>query len=100
MGTPKLPKRRYPSTPQSVVCRASNVDLKEHSCNLTFGGKTITLKGRNAHALFATLNEAAVPSEGAAGSIFLSLSHLSCTIDPTELQDGGGADCKFEPGTS
>jgi hypothetical protein len=99
-GNPKAAQKKISVDAQSVVCRASNVDLTEHSCNLTFGGKTIMLKGRNAHELFATLNEAAVPSEGAAGSIFLSLSHLSCTIDPTELQDGGGADCKFEPGTS
>jgi hypothetical protein len=85
---------------QSVVCRASNVDLTSRSCDLTFGSKTINLKGRKAHELFATLNESGVPSEGAAGSIFESLFHLVCKIDPKQLRAGGGADCKFDTGAS
>ena len=47
-----------------------------------------------------TLALAGVPSDGAAGSIFESLSKLSCTLDPKAIKDkaGGGADCSFEPG--
>ena len=85
----------------SVVCRASDVDITLHSCNFTFGQKTAALKGRAAHELFATLVEVGVPSEGAAGSIYESLSHLICTIDPNEVKQrgGGGADCTFNPGS-
>jgi hypothetical protein len=84
----------------SVVCRAGDVDITLHSCTLTFGKKTAALKGREAHELFATVAEAGVPSEGAAGSIYESLSQLVCTIDPNEIKQrgGGGADCTFKPG--
>jgi hypothetical protein len=84
----------------AVVCRASDVDITLHSCTLTFGKKTAALKGREAHELFATVAEAGVPSKGAAGSIYESLSQLVCTIDPNEVKQraGGGADCQFKPG--
>lgn len=84
----------------SVVCRASDVDITLHSCTLKFGSRTSTLKGREAHELFATLKEADVPSEGAAGSIYESLSQLVCTIDPNVVKQrgGGDADCTFTPG--
>lgn len=99
-GNPKAARQNISVEAQSVVCRASNVDLTSHSCDLTFGSRTLTLKGRKAHELFATLNEAAVPPEGAAGSIFEALSHLTCTIEPSQLQAGGGANCKFDAGAS
>ena len=99
-GNPKAAAKNISVEAQSVVCRASNIDLTSHSCDLTFGIRMINLRGRNAHELFATLNEAGVPSEGASGSIFESLSHLVCTIDPKQLQAGGGADCKFDTGAS
>jgi hypothetical protein len=85
----------------AVVCRASNVDITFHSCDLVFGEKKGALKGRAAHELFATLAEAGVPSEGAAGSKYKSLSQLRCTIDPNEVKQkgGGGADCTFDPGS-
>lgn len=84
----------------AVVCRTSDVDITEHSCTLTFGKKTAALKGRRAHELFATLAEVGVASGGAAGSIYESLSHLVCTIDPNAVKQrgGGGADCAFTPG--
>jgi hypothetical protein len=84
----------------NVVCRASDVDITFHSCDLAFGKKMASLKGRNAHELFATLKEVDVASEGAAGTIFESLSQLACTIDPNEVKqkDGGGAECTFNPG--
>jgi hypothetical protein len=83
-----------------VVCRASNVDISAHSCQLTFGGATHNLAGRAAHELYATLIEAGVPSDGAAGSAFEGVTLLDCTVDPNEVKQkaGGGADCTFTPG--
>jgi hypothetical protein len=88
-------------TADKIVCRTSNVDITARSCELTFKGSTRTLKGREANEIFATEVMAGVPSDGAAGSIFESLSKLSCTLDPKALKDkaGAGADCSFEPGS-
>ena len=84
----------------SVSCRSSNVDISEHDCTLKFGAASLTLNGRAAHELFATLIENGVPSDGAAGSIYEAVSHLSCTIDPAEVKQrgGGGADCSYDAG--
>jgi hypothetical protein len=83
-----------------VVCRASNVDISAHSCQLTFGATTHNLTGRAAHELYATLIESGVPSDGAAGSVFEGVTLLDCTVDPNEVKQkaGGGADCTFTPG--
>jgi hypothetical protein len=87
-------------TADKIVCRTSNVDITARSCELTFKGNKRTVKGREANENFATLALAGVPPDGAAGSIFESLSKLSCTLDPKAIKDkaGGGADCSFEPG--
>jgi len=84
----------------AVVCRVSNVDLTARSCDLTFGAAKSTLTGRKANELNAMAVVAGVPSDGAAGSIFESLAHLACTIDPNEIKqrDGGGASCTFANG--
>jgi len=84
----------------AVVCRASNVDITSRSCKLTFGAASARLTGREAHKLYATIAEAGIPPEGAAGSAFESLAHLVCTIDPPAIAQraGGGADCSFDPG--
>lgn len=84
----------------AVVCKASNVDITARTCDLAFGKKKLTIKGRAGHEIFATIAEAGVASEGAAGSIYESLSHLRCVIDPRQVFDkaGAGADCKFTPG--
>lgn len=102
-GTSKvafLKGQKITVTADSLICRASDVDLTEHACDLVFGTKTAQLHGRKAHELYATLVEIGVPSDGAAGTIFEALSKLSCTIDPNEIasKDGGGADCQFAPG--
>jgi hypothetical protein len=83
----------------SVVCRASNVDISAHSCELAFGSRKITRTGRAAHELYATLIEAGVSPEGAAGSMIAGISKLVCTIEPNTVKarGGGGADCKFAP---
>lgn len=92
--------QKIPVKADKVTCRASNVDISAHSCQLTFGGATHSLVGRAAHELYATLIESSVPSDGAAGSLFESLTLLSCTIDPNEVKQkaGGGADCTFTAG--
>jgi hypothetical protein len=87
----------------SIVCKAGNVDITARSCKLTFaGGASTELSGRRAHELYATIAEVGVPGDGAAGSMFESLSHLVCTIDPNVIlqKAGGGADCTFDPGAS
>ncbi len=87
-------------TSDKIDCRASNVDILEHSCTLTFGTMPRTISGREAHELYATLIEAGVRPDGAAGTIHETLSGLMCTIDPNAIKqkDGSGADCKFEAG--
>jgi hypothetical protein len=84
----------------AIVCRVGNVDITSRACTLTFGTKKVELRGRKAHELFTTLAEAGVLPDGAAGTIYESLAHLSCTIDPNEIKEkaGGGAACKFDPG--
>jgi len=84
----------------SVVCRVSNVDITQRSCELTFGSRKRTLTGREANEVGATAATAGVPSEGAAGSSIESISKLRCTIDANEIMQkaGGGANCNFETG--
>jgi hypothetical protein len=86
-------------TADSVICRASNVDISSRGCTLTLGTTTVTVKGRLANELFATIAEAGVNAQGAAGTIFIGLTHLSCTIDPHAIRrsDGSGASCSYQP---
>jgi hypothetical protein len=83
-----------------IVCRVSNVDISARSCELTFRGKKQIVSGRRASEIFATEALAGVVSDGAAGSVFESLSNLSCTLDPKAIKqkDGSGANCSFDPG--
>lgn len=92
--------RKIVLTADKIVCRTSNVDITARSCELTFKTGKRSLKGREANEIYATEIMAGVPSDGAAGSIFESLSKLSCTLDPKVIKEnaGGGADCSFEPG--
>jgi hypothetical protein len=85
---------------EAIVCRAGNVDITTFRCDLTFGAKKVSLQGRHAHELYATILEAGVPGEGAAGTIYAALQNLSCTIDPPTIEQnsGAGADCTFDPG--
>jgi hypothetical protein len=86
-------------TARKLTCRASNVDLTAHSCEISFDGKTVMLSGRRAHELYATLAEIGVPADGAAGSTFEAVSNLKCTIDPNQVKQksGGGAHCDYAP---
>lgn len=92
--------RKIVLTADKIVCRTSNVDITARSCELTFKTVKRGLKGREANEIYATEIMAGVPSDGAAGSVFESLSKLSCTLDPKVIKEnaGGGADCSFEPG--
>ncbi len=94
-----LPNKRITGAAGAVTCRASNVDITHHSCDLTFRAKKVATRGRKAHELYATLAEVGVPPDGAAGSIFEAVSNLDCTIDPAEVKQkaGGGAHCTFDP---
>ncbi|WP_407166802.1 hypothetical protein [Bradyrhizobium sp. ORS 111] len=87
-------------TADKIACRASNVDITSRSCELTFGPRTRSIKGRAANEIFATEALAGVPSDGAAGTIYESLTKLSCALDPKVIKQngGGGADCTFQPG--
>jgi hypothetical protein len=85
-----------------ATCRAGDVDLKAFNCALTYGTGTINLKGRQAAELYATLAEAGIPSDGAAGTIYESAKSISCNLNLTELGgpgtgDGGGAGCTYQP---
>jgi hypothetical protein len=84
----------------AVDCRIGNVDIADKACTLTFGPKAVTVKGRDAQALYATLVEAGIAPSGAAGSFHASLTNLACAIDPAEVRQkaGGGARCTFSPG--
>ena len=86
-------------TARRLNCRASNIDIKAHSCDLTFGKHEVSLTGRSAHELFATLAEIGIAPDGAAGSIIRAVSNLECTIDPNEVtkNSGGGAHCQYGP---
>lgn len=81
----------------AIDCRAGNVDIASHVCDLTFGPKKSTLSGRKAHELYATLIESGVAPDGAAGATHASVTALDCTVSPDEVQSkaGGGARCSF-----
>jgi hypothetical protein len=97
---------RYPAAhtidivADQIVCKAGDVDISARSCALTFGARTVDITGRRANELYATMIEAGVPSDGAAGTIYESLKMLNCTIDPNEIRQntGGGASCTFTAG--
>ena len=80
-----------------IVCRTGNVDITARSCEITFAGEKISFRGREANELYATEVMAGVPSDGAAGSSFESVTKLSCTLDPAAIKDkSGGAECTYE----
>jgi hypothetical protein len=85
---------------ESIDCKVSNVDITERSCAVAFAASNREIKGREAHELYATLVESGVASDGAAGTIHETISHLLCTIDPNAIKqkDGSGAECKFDTG--
>jgi hypothetical protein len=97
LAFPWPPNQKIFVNADKVMCRASNVDISAHSCELTFGTRTRALSGHTAHELYATLIESGVPLEGAAGSLLEGVTQLACTIDVAAVKQkgGGGADCTF-----
>jgi len=91
-----------PVKASSVDCKASNVDISARSCTLVLDATTVTLKGRLANELFATLVEFGLSAEGAAGSISVGLTQLSCSIGPQLIRQrsGAGANCTYTPRSS
>lgn len=94
------PNRKITVIADSIVCRASTVDITSRNCELAFGAGKRSLRAREANEMFGTLAAAGVASDGAAGSIIESVAKLTCTIDPNEIRQkaGGGAQCAFEKG--
>lgn len=94
-------RKKIVVTADKIVCRTGNVDITVRTCAISFGKKLKTVNGSTANEIFATEALAGVPSDGAAGSVFESLSKLSCTIDPDAIRrkDGSGAECSFGPGS-
>jgi len=84
----------------AVQCGAGDVDITSYHCELTFGGATRSFTARAAHELLATLGEAGVQGDGAAGTIYFGVTNLSCTLVPTDISEngGGGASCTFTTG--
>ena len=59
----------------SVACRQSDVDISHHDCTLKFGAATRDAeRPRSRTSSYATLIENGVPSDGAAGSSYESVS--------------------------
>ena len=65
----------------AVICHAGDVDIASFGCELTFGTTKVELTGRKANELFATIGEAGVSPDGAAGTIYEGLHALSRVID-------------------
>jgi len=86
-------------TAPAIDCGASDVDITHYHCMLTFNGSTVQLTGAAAQNLYATLIEAGVPSDGAAGTIHEAVTGLSCTVNVGQVKAlaGGGATCHFTP---
>ncbi|MEG6507836.1 hypothetical protein V6C03_02530 [Methyloligella sp. 2.7D] len=80
-----------------VRCHTSNVDLTVHGCELSFGKNTVTLNGRAAHELLATLAEEGVEPDPGAGNIWYGISKLACSVDVDQVKEkaGGGVRCTF-----
>jgi hypothetical protein len=93
-------KNKITVTADSIVCKASNVDITARSCELTFKSLKRNVTGRDANEVNGTLAIAGAKSEGAAGSVIESIKNLECTIDPVQIEErsGGGATCTFEAG--
>ena len=93
-----LRSRKVVINANEVRCRAGDVDITNFNCQLKFGGTTKVLSGRAANELLATLGEAGVHGDGAAGTIYYSLSNLSCVISLYDVaqKNGGGASCAYK----
>jgi len=94
----KANKEEIKVSADSIECRASDVDITSRLCKIKYGSVDVSLSGRDAHELFATIAEVGVSAGGSAGTYTIGLSHLNCTVSPDEVWDrsGGGVRCTFE----
>jgi hypothetical protein len=92
-------EKNFEVSADSIECRASDVDITSRSCIIKYGSKAVSLSGRSAHELFATIAEVGVSAGGSAGSYTIGLSDLNCTVSPPEVwqRSGGGVHCTFKP---
>lgn len=92
--------RRIKTRADKIRCRMGDVDTGLHDCTLTFGHREITRAGRTGQLLLATMQENGVQSDGAAGTIYYTVTDISCLVDSTgvERHEGIGATCTFTNG--
>lgn len=88
-------------TASEIKCRASNVDLTSRGCTIRYDKQNVQLAGLEANELLATMLEAGVPPDPAAGTTYVGVSHLECTLVPSTLAArdgrGRGIQCSFDP---
>jgi hypothetical protein len=82
---PRLRQPWHDMIERMVICRAGDIDIAAFECELTFGAERVELTGRHANELFATIGEAGVPPEGAAGTIYEGIHAMRCVIDPSAV---------------
>ena len=94
------PLKKLSVDADAVMCRISNVAVADRSCEITFKKGKRALKGHAANEVYATLASAGIAAEGAAGSMIVNVSKLSCTLDLGEIKQnaGGGASCSWQTG--
>jgi len=92
--------QRIKTRADRIRCRMGDVDTTLHDCTLTFGHREITRAGRTGQLLLATLQENGVPPDGAAGTIYYTVTNISCVVDATGVEQhaGIGATCTFTNG--
>jgi hypothetical protein len=92
--------RRIKTSADRIRCRMGDVDTTLHDCTLTFGHREITRAGRTGQLLLATLQQNGAQSDGAAGTIYYTVTDISCLVDATrvEMHEGVGATCTFTNG--
>jgi hypothetical protein len=97
---PPASKLRIVIKADKIRCRMGDVDITLHSCELTFGARTVTRARSTGQMLLATMQENGVEADGAAGTIYYTVAPISCTIVASEVEshDGGGATCTFTNG--
>jgi hypothetical protein len=83
-----------------VTCIGLAGDLTKHSCDINFPqNNAVTITGREAHELYATIGEAGVPMAPAAGMRYESMQNLSCIVDFETLRESrSGISCTFTNG--
>jgi hypothetical protein len=82
----------------SINCRKSSAAIAAFACGLDFAGKPVSVQGRKAHELLATLAEAGTASRQEAGMLHYNIDHLKCEVRTSEIlrSAGSGSECRFD----